>query len=296
LILAYPKDILALRIAHYLHFYAGTPTSMAASIEQVFPLWQPDEPYFGYLSGMRAFALEEAGNYTEALEMGYQAIDYHASDIWAAHAVAHVMQMQDRFEEGMQWIARMSPLWDDTNNFRYHLYWHNALFYLGLDRLNDVLTIYDTQLTDCLKDDFYLDMCNAAALLWRLECKGVNTDERWASLLPLCEKRLTDQELVFSNLHYLMAPAALGQVQLIDQGIDNLQRWSVKNNTQAQRCQLAGLDLAISLRHLAQKEYASAAEKLEKAAPHLYSIGGSHAQRQLFGQLQVYCEERAGNT
>lgn len=292
LLTQYPHDMLALRMAHYLHFYAGTSESMKESIARVFPAWQADDPFYGYLSGMYAFALEEATEYEEAERLGRQAIDYHAADIWAAHAVAHVFQMQGRFEDGTKWIQNMSSHWDGTNNFRYHLFWHNALFYLGQDNIETVLQIYDNQLEESLEDDFYLDMCNASALLWRLKVKGVNTGDRWEKLMDICRRRMSDKELIFSTLHYLLPPAAMSDVSLLEEGLTRIQDWSKDTSTQAGFCTEVGLALADSLRLIAKGLYQEAAHLLKRSAPDIYKIGGSNAQRHLFTLLQEYCENQ----
>ena len=57
----FPLDMLALRIAHYLHFYTGIGAGMRDSTARVLPLWPEDHPQYGYLLGMHAFGLEEAG-------------------------------------------------------------------------------------------------------------------------------------------------------------------------------------------------------------------------------------------
>ncbi|MFT6039074.1 MAG: tetratricopeptide (TPR) repeat protein, partial [Candidatus Azotimanducaceae bacterium] len=209
LLSSYPKDMLALRIAHYLHFYAGGAVKMRDSVARSVAAWHDTDPYYGYLLGMQSFGLEESGDYAGAEALGRQAIDIDPSDIWAGHAVTHVLQMQQRYSEGIPWIESLAPHWGTTNNFAYHLYWHKALFYLGTGELEAALALYDQHLVDVLADDFYLDICNAASLLWRLEMLGVNVGQRWHALQSLSAARVTDDELIFSTLHYLMTPARL---------------------------------------------------------------------------------------
>ena len=62
--------------------------------------WDPDVPGYGYVLGMHAFALEETGDYARGEESGRKAVEINPCDVYAIHAVAHVMEMQGRQEDG----------------------------------------------------------------------------------------------------------------------------------------------------------------------------------------------------
>jgi tetratricopeptide (TPR) repeat protein len=285
---SYPKDMLALRLAHYLHFYAGDTVNMRDSVNRSVAVWQDTDPYYGYLLGMQSFGLEETGDYTGAEALGKQAIDINPRDIWAGHAVTHVLQMQQRYREGISWVESLTPHWDATNNFAYHLYWHKGLYYLGTGELDAALALYDQHLVDVLSDDFYLDICNAASLLWRLEMRGVDVGKRWQALQSVSAARVTDDELIFSTLHYLMAPARLNDQPAIDRALTHLQQWSQASTTQGEICRDVGLPVANALISIGRGDVKKAASGLHAIQDKLYLIGGSHAQRDLFTQLQHY--------
>ena len=285
----YPRDMLALRLTHYLHFYAGDAAQMRVSVERALRAWDPSLPYYGYLLGMQSFGLEETGDNGHAEAMGKQAIDLNAEDIWAAHAVTHVFEMQGRHQEGISWVTSLLPHWQTGNNFVYHLHWHKALCHLGVKDYETALAIYDTHLEDVISDDFYLDACNAASLLWRLEMLGVDVGERWQALRSVSAARVSDDELIFANLHYLMAPARLGDQPVIDRAMAQLQAWSQTQTTQGQICREVGLPVAQALVDLSTGNSHKAAETLQRVASQIYLIGGSHAQRDLFTRLQRHC-------
>jgi tetratricopeptide (TPR) repeat protein len=289
LLTSYPRDMLALRLAHYLHFYAGGATDMRASVERSLKVWDSSLPYYSYLLGMQSFGLEESGDYAHAEAIGKQAIDLNPTDIWAAHAVTHVFEMQGRHQEGIPWVASLLPHWETTNNFVYHLHWHKALCHLGVKDYETALAIYDTHLEDVIADDFYLDTCNAASLLWRLEMLGVNVGERWQALRSVSAARVTDDELIFSTLHYLMTPARLHDQPTIDRAMAQLQAWSQTNTTQGEICRDVGLPIAHALVDMSAGNPRKAAATLEQVADQIYLIGGSHAQRDLFTRLQQHC-------
>ncbi len=285
---SYPRDMLALRLAHYLHFYAGSAKNMRASVTRSLNNWAPADPYYGYLLGMYSFGLEESGDYTQAERYGKQAIDFNPADIWAAHAVTHVFQMQERFAEGIQWIESLVPHWDEANGFVYHLHWHKALCHLGMRDNDGALSIYDTHLAKAVDDDFYLDTCNAASLLWRLEILGVDVGQRWQALQAISAARVSDSELIFSTLHYLMAPARLNDQATVDRALKSLLAWSQANTTQGDICREVGLPIANALINIGKGDAHQAANDLSAVADQIYLIGGSHAQRDLFTQIQQF--------
>jgi tetratricopeptide (TPR) repeat protein len=292
LLLQFPTDTLALKIAHHLHFYSGDAKQMRLSIARVVNHYQPEQPFYGFVIGMHSFGLEESGEYAEAEKFGRLAVEINPDDQWAAHAVAHVMQMQSRFAEGINWTNDVLPTWQDSNNFIFHVYWHQALFQLGQNNLDAALEVYDRHLTAPLQDDFYLDVCNAASLLWRIEMLGGNVANRWQSLQHYA-KRSTDDELIFCTLHYLMAPAKLGDQQQIQIALEKLQIWKQQNSTQAKVVAEVGESLAFGICDLGAGRFNQASEHFTKVASNIHKIGGSHAQRYLFDDMRRWAEAQA---
>lgn len=278
----YPRDMLALRVAHYLHFYAGASGDMRDSIARAVANWREGEPFYGYLLGMHSFGLEEAGDYAEAEAAGKRAVEINSNDVWAAHAVTHVFQMQSRFDEGIPWVGGLLPGWEGTNNFVYHMHWHKALCHIGAGELDAALQIYDSRLIEPVADDFYLDVCNAASLLWRLEMLGMDVGNRWDALKEYAARRVHDNELLFSTLHYLMVAARLKDEKTIDEGLKHFREWSNDETTQGALCREVGLPLAEAIVDLGLGRKAEAAQILNDVKDQIVKIGGSHAQRDLF--------------
>ncbi|MGK0343582.1 MAG: tetratricopeptide (TPR) repeat protein [Candidatus Azotimanducaceae bacterium] len=288
----FPLDILALKVAHHLHFYSGNANEMRRSIARVANHYHPEHPCHGFVMGMHSFGLEESGEYLEAEKLGRQAVELNPNDQWAAHAVAHVMQMQSRFVDGIEWTANLLPTWQDSNNFIFHVHWHQALFQLGQDNLDAALSIYDKQLVAPLADDFYLDVCNAASLLWRIEMLGGQVGDRWQALQDY-SARSADDELIFCTLHYLMAPARLGDQKRIQQALLQLDRWKQQHSTQAGIVAEVGEPLAQAICDLGAGKFEQAAVQLSALLPNIYKIGGSHAQRHLFEDMRHWAKVQA---
>jgi len=213
-------------------------------------------------------------------------VDLNPDDIWAAHAVTHVYQMLSRFSDGTNWLESLLPRWGSANNFLFHMHWHHALCRLGRREYEAALAIYDDNLATALDDDFYLDVCNAASLLWRLELRGVDVGERWARLNACSTPRVTDRELLFSTLHYLMTPARLGDERTLEVARETFKRWAAEDTTQGALCRRVGLPLAEAIIELGRGQRETAASILAEVEADIPLIGGSHAQRELFSEFR----------
>jgi tetratricopeptide (TPR) repeat protein len=258
----------------------------------VLPAWPQDHPHYDYLLGMHAFGLEEAGDYAAALEVGQRAVAANPADIWATHAVSHVFQMQDRHAEGLKWLDGLKGQWQGTNNFRNHVVWHGALHHLGLGQPEEALRIYDEELARSTADDFYLDMCNNAALLWRLQFLGVDVGDRWQALADVSAAHAQDQELVFASLHYLI-PLAVSGSEDAGSLLNAMRQWAQRGGEQGGVCSAVGLQLAEAIvRSAAEPE--AAAEALIGSHADTHLIGGSKAQRDLFRLLADDDARRSG--
>src|SRR5262249_11486986 len=208
----YPTDVLAFRLAHYKYFWTGRAREMLASVERIVQGWSREFPGYGTILGCRCFALEECGDYAAAEPAGREAIDIDPADLWAAHAVAHVMEMQGRQSEGILWLERLAQYWEGTNQLQHHLWWHRALFHYEQRDFDQVLVLCDQRfrnLTSPLtqsQPDFIIDVQNAASMLFRLERQGVDIGNRWIEIADRAEQRIGDCLSAFTLPHWMMAP------------------------------------------------------------------------------------------
>ncbi len=109
IIAAHPHDILAFRLHHFCAFWLGRVGQMVRAVEGIAPRWSAAIPGYGSILACRCFAQEESGNYTLAEEAGRAAVALDPGDLWAAHGVAHVMEMQGRRGEGISWLTTLEP-------------------------------------------------------------------------------------------------------------------------------------------------------------------------------------------
>ena len=132
-------------------------------------------------------------------------------DLWAIHAVSHVLEMQGRLQEGVDWLKQPFGAWADRNPFRQHLWWHTALFPLELGQYDRVLEFYDREIR-AEPSEFYLDIQNAASMLFRLEWCGVDVGQRWRELAEIAEKHIDDHVLAFTDVHFMLALCREGRL------------------------------------------------------------------------------------
>lgn len=283
----HPRDALALRLAHHAYFYMGAAGDMRASVERVLDSWDADAPGYGFVLGMRAFALEEAGAYAEAEEAGRHAVEINPADPWAVHAVAHVMEMQDRHSDGIDWIETLAPHWTRANNFRYHLWWHRALMHLDRGETAEALRLYDEELWDPDSNE-YLDLCNDVSLLLRLEFLDVETGDRWHRLADKIIGRTDEQVLAFIDCHFMAALAAGGH--------DDSARFMLAL-MQDKGGVFSDVGVPVSEALLAHRagNYGRARDLLKGVRGDIVRMGGSHAQRDLFELLLIDATRKAGD-
>ncbi len=290
----YPCDIVALKLAQYLLFYGGDGAGMRRTVAGAVARWDTAAPLYGYALGCHAFGLEESGDYEAAARAGRDAVVRHADDIWAGHAVAHVLEMEDRCEEGTRWIDGNAASWREANNFACHVWWHRCLFLLALRRYDDVLARYDTEVRAEPSDE-YLDVTNAVSLLWRLEQAGVDVGARWRELGERARARCDDHMMSFADVHYAMALAASG-------GEGDDARWlrsarAYADGARETQAEVMG-DIGIALGEAAQAhrhgDFGRAVDLLLPRRDAIRRIGGSHAQRDLFARLLIDAAVKAG--
>jgi hypothetical protein len=284
LVRAYPHDLLALRLHHLNAFWRGRDDALTHGPAEVLCAWSPDLPGYGSVLGMLAFGLEESGERRRAEDLAREAVTRAPDDLWALHALAHVLEMDERFAEGCDLIPREEPAWDDRNPFKNHLWWHRALYAVELGRDREVLALYDRHLAPAARP-FYLDVQNAASLLARLQFLGVDASDRWAHLAERVRALSDDFNLAFTEPHKVLALAAAGDLGGAQALADSaLRRMRASGQRDPQLARVLDAICRAIVAHYAG-DPADALELLAPVQGELWRLGGSRAQRDLFEQL-----------
>ena len=291
---AYPHDLVALKVSQFVLSYLGESERMRDRVARVLPAWDEGASGYGYVLGCYAYALEESGHYARAEEVGRQAVSIDRADIWAAHAVAHVAEMQGRLRDGIEWISTLAGEWRDCTNFALHLKWHESLYHLELEQYPEVIALYDREVRAESTDE-YLDVANAVSLLWRLEQAEVDVGPRWHELATRAASHLDDHALVFVDLHYLMALAAVDDTRAVAEFRTSCERFaSDGRGTEADVMADVGLPLVRAVVAHRDRNYGAVVDELMPVRRRIRRIGASHAQRDLFDQLLIDAAWRGG--
>lgn len=289
----YPRDSLALQLAHVGDFFLGQSMMLRDRVAQVLPFWDASVPGFGYVLGMHAFGLEEAGNYARAEDTGRRALELNARDPWAIHAVTHVLEMQGRQAEGIRFLTRREADWAPDNSFAIHNWWHLALFQLDLGEHAGALDLYDRRVR-AQPSKFALEMVDATALLWRLALQGVDVGDRWQELAACWQSTIDDGFYAFNDAHAMMAFVASRREPDIEALLASLERRADRSGTNASMVVEVGLPLCRALREFGRGAYSTAADGLLAIRSIAHRFGGSHAQRDLIHLTAQEAAHRAG--
>lgn len=294
----FPQDLCSLKLAQYHAFNRGDSPTMLRLALQARPTSNGQAAH----AGMLAFAFEQCHRLGQAETAARDALAVKPHEPWAQHALAHVLLTQGRLREGEQFMRASSGGWSGLTSFmRTHNWWHLALFLIELGDEREALRLYDHEVWGVDKT-YSQDQIGAVSLLARLELAGVDVGERWRELAQFLAVRVHDQVQPFLDMQYLYGLARAGRdealplLRAVESFAANLLRGGGAH-TQAELHRAWAEVCLPACRGLlahAQGQWAEAASQLELALPRLARIGGSHAQRELFGQIHLDALQRAG--
>ena len=291
LLLAHPHDALALQWANLWDFYRGDAQSLRARPARVLPEWSEDDPLYAYVLALYAFGLEECHLYPQAEEAGRRSLAANPRVPWAVHAVAHVMEMQGRFDDGAAWLRTHQPAWAEGNGFATHLWWHLALFRLealdhaGALRLADAhMASEDMQIT--------LQRLDAAALLWRLKLLDVDVGDRFRELADAWHAADAAQSqaghYAFNDVHALIAQVGAGETARAEHWLSRCAERAMSPDDARRSNHLVAREVGVPLMRgllaFARGDFDAAAQALYPVRTIAQRFGGSHAQRDLIDQ------------
>lgn len=288
ILLRHPRDLYALQWAHLFDFYRGDARNLRGRVARVLPQWDRDDPLRPYLLGMLAFGLEECNLYPEAEAIGREATSGDAKVPWATHAVAHVMEMQGRHDDGRRWLAETASTWGGGNGFAGHHWWHLGLFHLEAMDLTGALALHDAH-QGSAHAVLTLQRLDGASLLWRLRLLGAADGElgaRWNDLAAGWDLSPRDAgHSAFNDAHMLMALIGRRDADGASALVAAVQRRAERgSDSNAAMAREVGLPLMRGLLAFDAGAADAAVRELAPLRETAHRFGGSHAQRDVIDQ------------
>ena len=273
----YPRDRIALRVAHFGDFFLGQQSMLRDRVAQVLPYWDESVPGYGYVLGMYAFGLEETALYAQAEGTARRALELDRPNPGAVHAIAHVMEMQGRQCEGIAWLKETAAQWASGKRTATHLWWHLALFHLDLDEASNALDIYDAHIGAHLGMPLS-SLADASALLWRLHLRGLSLGGRWRELADQWASRRLSAYCPFYDLHAMAAFIGAGDAAHVEESLRTLHNRASSDDSGARRVRDISLPIAKAFAAFGKGDYGAAIEGLGKIRV-MGQLSGSHAQQ-----------------
>jgi tetratricopeptide (TPR) repeat protein len=293
----HPRDALSLQCAHLTDFLLGDATNLRDRVGRILGHWDRDVPSYSYILGMQAFGLEEMNEFERAEDTGRRAVELNPRDPWAIHAVAHVLEMTGRLDNGVDWMTERTDDWASDNMFAFHNWWHLALYYMEQEDFDNVLRLYDEQILPA-ESNVSMQMLDASSLLWRLHLQGIDVGNRWELISELWSRKtaLENGYYAFNDMHAVIAFLGAGRLAEAREVLDD-QKKASESNPGISRMMAAdvGVPVCTALIAFAEQRYADAVDSLYPVRTIANRFGGSNAQRDILTQTLIESAIRSGN-
>ncbi len=296
-LIEFPRDAMALQLGHLTDFYRGESFNLRDRVCRIMTRWDKKVTSYSYVLGMQAFGFEECNQYDKAEAIAMTALEMEARDPWAIHALAHVLEMQGRFDEGKTMYRERENDWAPDNGFAFHNWWHLALYHVEHEDFAGALELFDEQI---LPDDsdVSLQMVDASALLWRLQLLGVDVGPRWDRIASLWDRKteLENGYYAFNDLHALIAFVGSGRLDEANEVMAAVEA-AAQNNPGVTQMMARDVGIATcrAMIDFGQQRYPEAIARLLPIRTIANRFGGSHAQRDILTQTLIESALRSDN-
>ena len=277
IVVDYPRDGIALQVAHALDFRLGQREMLRDRVARVLPHWNPGVPGFGYLLGMYAFGLEETGDYARAKDTAVRSLTLEPFNAAAIHVIAHVMEMLGRAHDGIDWLRGNREIWAANQGFANHIAWHLALFHIDIGEPEQALAIYDRHLVPSAQSSIN-SLVDASALLWRLDIGAIDVGRRWACLSDCWQDRALSGRRAFTLVHAVMAFAATRRLKAAAEVTSLLRHDAATKLANVSDDLKLAVPLAEALQAFGQGDYSRAVDRINTVRAIAHRCGGSVAQ------------------
>jgi tetratricopeptide (TPR) repeat protein len=289
----YPRDALALQVAHGFDYLTGDVVRLRQRPAAVLASWSCDLPGYHAVLAMHAFGLVESGQYELAEETAGAALELSAalssSAPRAHHVMVHVFEMTERPAAGVRWMNRHSGGWGAGTVVATHCWWHLGLFHLAQGDVDGALAIYDRRIG---AGGTIADLIDASALLWRVQLLGGAAGARWAGLAAAWAPHVDDGFCSFNDLHAMLAFVGArdwDRASRLERELARRQSLPTRHGATTRQIGLPACRALIAFGH---GDDTLALTLLASLPALAHRFGGSHAQRDVLHMTMVATIER----
>lgn len=296
ILIEHPTDILALLSGHQIDFFLGDALNLRDRVARVLCAWDSQHPLYGYLLGMLSFGQEEAGHYELAEHTARQAVARNPQDIWGIHALAHALEMQNKFTEGVRFLREHEATWAADNGMVSHNAVHLGLFLLEANDLPGALEVYDKYINFPGVDPFPMVLLDGSSVLWRIHLEGHDVNGRAKCLAETWSPKVDQCFYAFNDAHAVIAYCASGQLDIADRLVRSLHNYvrtgdaSTSNHFMTRE---VGLPVCEAIFAFARGDYVTTIDRLMKIKNKTHLFGGSLIQRDVFSRTLLEAAIRA---
>ncbi|MGD8841340.1 MAG: tetratricopeptide repeat protein, partial [Gammaproteobacteria bacterium] len=290
---------MAIQCAHLTDFYLGDAVNLRDRIGRVIGNWSKEAPGYSFILGMQAFGLEECNQFDKAEGTARAALAAEARDPWSVHALVHVLEMQNRFEEGQQFLRSRVDDWSPDNGFAFHNWWHLALYHLEQEDHAGALQLYDEQILPGGESEVSLQMLDASALLWRLQLQDVEVADRWQAIADLWARKVPAENgyYAFNDLHAVISLVGAERFDEARAVLADLKQAAVTNpELTRMMARDIGVPACEGVIAFAEQRYDDAVDAIYPIRSIANRFGGSNAQRDILNQTLIESAIRGGQT
>jgi len=264
-------------------FFLGDAVNLRDRIGRVIGSWDRDTPGYSFILGMQAFGFEECNQFGRAEEAALEALSIDARDGWSVHAEAHVLEMQNRYEEGQEFMRSRVDDWAPDNGFAFHNWWHLGLFHLEQEDFGVALKLYDEQILPG-DSEVSLQMLDASAMLWRLHLHEFELGDRWQRIADLWAQKIPHENgyYAFNDMHAIIALVGAGRLAEAREVLADLKKAAMDNPSLTRMmAHDVGVPAASAMIAFGEARYADVIDSLYPIRGYASRFGGSNAQRDI---------------
>lgn len=293
---SYPRDALPLSFAlgvYGLLGFGSFPDHRERQrdfLELVAPKW-PDDDW--WLLSWLGWTYVEVGEPARGIAMLDRSLELRPDNATSAHGRAHGFYETGDIAGGQRFLTHWLPSYPSQEPLHVHLSWHLALGYLQLGDLDAATALFEASIDPAVSHALPMfTLVDAAAFAWRAAIHGLQVaPDAIERIEALRVKHFSKPGVPFVDAH-AMATLALRDVEAAAEFRDAVAAASVGDANVARVTSAAVCDAILAY---AERRYDECSAILRRVASDVVVLGGSNAQRDLVGDMQVGALLRSGD-